>query len=246
MNAALGPILLVILATLALLAAAALGFRVGQQRQQRRLHDAVAGAEAHWQAQAKRLAALAAAEERERIYSDLHDDLGASLLQLVYRAPDEATADLARAALQDLRDVVSRSRGAPGSLLEVLGDIRREAAQRLAAVASELRWEQPDDLPEQALDPARALHLYRIVREAISNALRHAHARRLRVRIRVAGDQLALELTDDGEARLDARARPGRGMRSMQDRAERLHGDIRWTRGTEGGTKVLLTVPLAG
>ena len=55
----------------------------------------------------------AASQERERIYSDLHDDLGAKLLSLVYRAESPVQADLARAILQDLRDVVTRSRGTP-------------------------------------------------------------------------------------------------------------------------------------
>src|SRR5690606_37915717 len=92
--------------------------------------------------------AAAVAAERERICNDLHDDLGARLLQLIYEAPDPRQADLARAVLQDLRDVVSRSRGTPGNLEQVLSDIRAEATQRLAAVGTTLRWEQPDQLPE--------------------------------------------------------------------------------------------------
>jgi signal transduction histidine kinase len=187
----------------------------------------------------------AVARERERIHDDLHDDLGARLLQLVYAAPDAATADLARAALQDLRDVVSRARGASGGLHEVLADVRAEAAQRLSAAGIALRWEQADDLPELAFDRARALHLYRIVREAISNAIRHAQARALRVRVRLGADRLALELTDDGTgAEAGAADAAGQGMRSMRARAEQLHGAIRWAPGTEGGTKVLLTVPV--
>ena len=190
----------------------------------------------------ERTAAVAA--ERERIYNDLHDDLGAHLLQLVYEAPDPRQADLARAVLQDLRDVVSRSRGTPGNLEQVLSDIRTEATQRLAAVGASLRWEQPAGLPECALQPQHALHLYRIVREAITNALRHAHARRLRMRIRAAHGRLDVELTDDGASGpVDATAE-GSGMRGMRARAGELQGDIVWLPGTEGGTKVLLSIPL--
>jgi signal transduction histidine kinase len=185
----------------------------------------------------------AAAEERERIYNDLHDDLGARLLQLVYQAQDASQADLARAALQDLRDVVTRSRGAPGTLAEILADIRGEATQRLAAAGIALAWEGGDEVPERVLEPARALHLYRIVREAISNALRHAQAQRLRVRVRIRGELLDLELTDDGSAGPPAPS-AGRGMRNMQARAGELQGAIHWLPGTAGGTKVLLSVPL--
>ena len=49
----------------------------------------------------------AVTEERERIYRDLHDDVGAKLLSLVYRAQRPEDADLARSALRDLREVVS-------------------------------------------------------------------------------------------------------------------------------------------
>ena len=54
-----------------------------------------------------------------------------------------------------------------------------------------------------------------------------------------------MELTDDGDGRDDA-ARAGSGIAGMRERTGRLDGDIRWTAGTAGGTKVLLSVPLEG
>lgn len=192
------------------------------------------------------LSAEAAARERDRIYDDLHDDLGAKLLEMVYAAESPAQADRARALLADLRDVVTRSRGAPGTLHEVLAEIRGEAAQRLAAAGIALAWEERDGLPDPPLERAHALHLYRIVREAISNVIRHAEAGRLRVRVRCDEDRLLLELTDDGSGGALAAARPGSGMRTMRERAAEVAGEIRWTPGTEGGTKVLLAMPIAG
>lgn len=187
----------------------------------------------------------AVAAERERIYADLHDDLGARLLGLVHEASTPQQADRARALLQDLRDVVTRSRGTPGTLGDVLADIRAETAQRLAAVGVGFDWSLADDLPDPALDTGRALHLYRIVREAVSNVIRHAQARHVRVRVAVREAQLRLELTDDGSgAGVDAPL-AGAGLRGMRERAAELAGDIHWKPGTAGGTKVLLTMPLA-
>ena len=185
----------------------------------------------------------AAAQERERIYSDLHDDLGAKLLSLVYRAESPVQADLARAILQDLRDVVTRSRGTPGTLGDVLADIRGEAAQRLAAVGIGLSWDEAGDLPDPLLDTGHALHLHRIVREAISNTIRHAQARHLRVRVRASAGELLLDLTDDGSG-VPAAVLAGSGMRNMRTRAGELDGRIDWAPGTEGGAKVLLRMPL--
>lgn len=185
----------------------------------------------------------AASQERERIYSDLHDDLGAKLLSLVYRAESPVQADLARAILQDLRDVVTRSRGTPGTLGDVLADIRGEAAQRLAAVGIGLSWDEAGDLPDPLLDTGHALHLHRIVREAISNTIRHAQARHLRVRVRASAGELLLDLTDDGSG-VPAAVLAGSGMRNMRTRAGELEGRIDWAPGTEGGAKVLLRMPL--
>ena len=185
----------------------------------------------------------AASQERERIYSDLHDDLGAKLLSLVYRAESPVQADLARAILQDLRDVVTRSRGTLGTLGDVLADIRGEAAQRLAAVGIGLSWDEAGDLPDPLLDTGHALHLHRIVREAISNTIRHAQARHLRVRVRASAGELLLDLTDDGSG-VPAAVLAGSGMRNMRTRAGELEGRIDWAPGTEGGAKVLLRMPL--
>lgn len=183
------------------------------------------------------------AEERERIYADLHDDMGAKLLTLAYASPHPEQADLARTLLQDLRDVVSRSRGAPGRLLDVLADIRHESTQRLQVMGGTLDWQQPDSLPDPAMDHGQALHLCRIVREAISNAIRHGQARQLRIRVRVAEDILLLDITDDGPG-LAPHHPDGRGADNMRQRAAELQGSIRWDAGTYGGTKVLLQFPL--
>jgi signal transduction histidine kinase len=139
---------------------------------------------------------------------------------------------------------VTRSRGTPGTLGDVLADIHTEAQQRLQTVGIGLAWETADDLPDPPLDHGRALHLYRIVREAISNVIRHANAQRLRVRIRYDGARLLLDLTDDGSGAAVGRDATG-GMRTMRDRAAALEADIRWVPGTERGTKVVLMMPLA-
>lgn len=212
-------------------------------RRERRAHAlTLAALEQERAAREHAISERAAAQERERIYHDLHDDLGAKLLGLIHGATTPQQADQARAALQDLRDTVSRSRGTPGTLGDVLADIRNEARQRLAAAQITLAWDEADALPDPPLRSEQSLHLHRIVREAISNTIRHAQAASLRVRVGCRGHELLLELTDDGHRV----AAEGSGTRGMRQRAHELAGDIRWTEGTAGGTKVVLVFPLPG
>lgn len=217
-------------------------------RERQRLRDRLSAQQTLHTEQARseraRIRQQTALEERERIYRDLHDDLGSQLLQMIYTAPSPEYADCARAVLQNLRDVVSRSRGEPGRLSDVLAEIEAEARQRLWAVEAELVWEQTGELPDPSLDSGQALHLHRIVREGISNAIRHAHVRSLRVRVRPDGAQLLLDITDDGFGTPES-VREGRGMDSMRTRAAELKGRIDWTPGTLGGTKIVLRFPLS-
>lgn len=184
----------------------------------------------------------AANEERLRIYRDLHDDIGAKMLTLIHTLDNETHADLARAVMQDLRDIVSRSARADGSLLDILAQIRDETEQRLEALDVLLHWEQDTALPDPHLDDGQALHLFRIVREAVTNSLRHAHPRSIRIRCQPLSEDLVLDITDDGPGpRPEQR---GAGTSAMRRRAEELQGSIHWNPGTEGGTKVLLRFPL--
>lgn len=208
-----------------------------------RLRPAPAGNDAQLAELQRQLDIARAVEaERRRIHDDLHDDVGSQLLTLLHRVPP-AEQQLVREILQDLRAILARERGVEGTLLEVLAQLREEAEQRLQTRGIGLDWQQADDLPDPPLDPAQAMHLFRIGRESITNALRHAHPARLRVVIETVGAHVLFEVTDDGQFD-PSRIGQGRGTRSMQARASQLHGDISWQAGTLGGTKVRLRFPL--
>ena len=231
-------------ATLAFAALAlAAGIGMAWWRAARRGAEARRELERSFEQRRKLERAQAAAEERERIFDDLHDDIGAKLLNLIYLARDPALADLARSVLQDVRDVVTRSRGEPGTLLDVLSDIQAESEHRLEALGVALDWEQ-GELPDPPMDHGQALHLYRIVREALTNALRHARPPRIRIRCRRNGPNLLLDVTDAGGEPGAVAPGAGRGTAAMQERAAELRGSIAWAPGTEGGTKVVLEFPL--
>lgn len=186
----------------------------------------------------------AVAGERERIYRDLHDDVGAKLLSLVYRADGAANADLARSALQDLRDVVSHTQHAQLELDEALADWRSECDQRLSAAHIQLDWRQMDALPQRMLTQQQVMNLGRILREAVTNAIHHAKPRHVVVNIDYVLSQLVIEVRDDGVGRGQGEWRPGRGLRNMELRAGELGGTVRWHEVEPQGCSVQCRIPL--
>lgn len=184
-----------------------------------------------------------AAEERAKIFRDLHDDIGVKLLALLHTVNDVRQADLVRSIIYDLRDIVSRSRRPPGTLLEVLAQIRDEMEQRLEAFGVSLGWRQDAATPDVTVTGPSALNLFRIMREAVTNAVRHARARVINVDIGCREGRLVFEIANDVGGSLRATA-AGTGTLGMRERAASLGGSVSWTEEPSGGMKVVLEVPL--
>jgi signal transduction histidine kinase len=182
-------------------------------------------------------------EERERIYGDLHDDIGAKLLQLVYRAGTPVDAELARSALQDLRDVVSQPRGSPLAIDDLLADWRAEADQRITAAGLKLNWQQGETLAAGFLQP-HAIHIGRVLREALSNVIRHAGASSVSVAVHCDAQHFRLGVTDDGRGYDPLHASHGSGISNIRQRARRIGGTVEWRAAPGGGCCMELLIPL--
>jgi signal transduction histidine kinase len=126
----------------------------------------------------------------------------------------------------------------------LVGAIREDAARygTLAANTHGLAIgiEAPDSLPP--MPAAVEVAAYRIVQEALTNVVRHAHARTSWVRVNM-GEALRVEVTDDGLG-LPALRHIGVGLLSMRERAEELGGTCIVERHPAGGTRVLARLPL--
>lgn len=183
--------------------------------------------------------------ERERIYQDLHDDLGAKLLTLVYRAQNPNNAELARSALQDLRDVVSRAWAERMPLTDAMADYRIECEKRLSDVNIQLIWDLQTTAHERLLTQPQVLNLGRIIREAVSNIIRHAQASEVTIRMSCDDAHLLLTISDNGIGLNDeAQKSKGRGLNNIQKRAALLGGEVHFAASTTGGLKLCLQLPL--
>ena len=191
----------------------------------------------------------AAAAERQRIASDLHDDLGAQLVTMaqasLYAGDTSRVAELARQALTDMRLSVRGLTGEPGPVLHVLADWRAETVERLILAGITVLW-NANDPPVHWMLPARMqVQLTRILREAVSNVIRHSGARRCWVDIHVASDHLQLGIEDDGRGLDPSLVSQGHGLGNMLRRARVLDASLQIVPRQGGGVSVRLGVPLA-
>ncbi|WP_400190967.1 sensor histidine kinase [Hymenobacter sp. B81] len=195
--------------------------------------------------------------ERARITRDLHDEIGASLSvaklfvgQIGYEAASPDVAKLAGQATDILAETVRNIREIVHNLspatLHQLGLRRTLSTQLDRLAATGLRVEAHVDPAVDALSEAHQLALYRIVQEALGNALKHAQARQLSLRLERQPGALLLEVHDDGRGFNSARpaAAPGLGLGGMQARAQLLGGRLQVHSAPGAGTRVQLHLPL--
>jgi signal transduction histidine kinase len=199
---------------------------------------------------------LAREEERRRLRRDLHDGLGPQLAsqtltitaaaRLLRQDPDAAEALLqeanthAQAATADIRRVVYGLRPPALDALGLIGALR-EQVQQYRSSGILITLETPEALPP--LPAAVEVASFRITQEALTNVVRHAHATHCAITFAM-GETLALSITDNGRG-IPSEQHAGVGLNSMRERAEELGGTFAVTPTVDGGTRILVRLPLS-
>lgn len=184
--------------------------------------------------------------ERARLSAELHDgicnDLLAIEMQMAaaggqsgkWRDMLEKTRESVRKVSHELLPPEFRE----ASLDEVLADYLHTVSEGNACrINYTSHAESPDAFERMA--PATALEVYRIVQEAVGNAMKHAGASRIDVDILLENGRLALSVSDDGQNREESGR--GIGLRTMKKRAEAVGGSLQLTRTEQGSTLLFLT-----
>lgn len=169
----------------------------------------------------------AVARERRRVARDLHDDVGARLLTMSHRLPPEQ-AEQARQALAELRAVVHSMQAPPMSLRALLSQWQDELEERCIAAGVALDWSLEGELPELELAGGEALSLTRVLREALSNALRHAAPDRIALRLNFRGTRLSMQLRHRHHGPAPEQWTASLGLHSLRSRLAPLRGEISW------------------
>jgi len=195
--------------------------------------------------------------ERKRIAADLHDNLGAyaaSIVSNIDFISAQAQQPLRKdAALNELRN---NSQAIVSQLNDTIWALKREGlsltaiSDRIKIFMQRIQPSYPhitiniierieDDL---ALMPAQAFHLFRIMQEAITNALKHSNAKEIVVCIESDNETAQIKITDDGAGIKNAENihKGGNGLLNMQQRAKEAGWTIEWQPNLPQGTSVIL------
>jgi len=208
----------------------------------------------------------AVADERARIARELHDMVGHAMnliviqsggAQRIFASKPELVRDslasiesAARQALTEMERMLAILRGteeagealSPQPGLSQVGNLAAQVSE--AGLPVEVTVE---GTPPAALPASIDLSAYRIIQEALTNALKHAGPARAWVAIRYGRDDLDLEITDDGRGTSGERAgdeQGGRGLIGMRERVGLFGGELTIGPRTEGGFRVHARLPL--
>jgi signal transduction histidine kinase len=166
-------------------------------------------------------------EERLRIAQDLHDDIGARLLTLIYQAPTREMEDYLRHTLKDLKTLTRGLAATDHRLSHAVVEWKADIAQRLAAADCDLGWAFAYD-SDIELSVVQWSAVTRILRELVSNAIAHARATRIDIDAGLEQGVLNLSVTDNGIGRDPDIWPHGLGLGGVRKRVRQLGGEVRW------------------
>ena len=204
------------------------------------------------------LMALRTLQHRQQLASDLHDGFGsitANLSMLAFQGSIEDKPPQQRQLFREIeflatewnRELRLWMNGVERGNLrwsDPLAEARSFAERMTAARGIELHWHQSGQPPEEPdHNVQEMISLMRVLKEAITNLVRHSEARRARVHVAFRRQLLGIVIQDDGRGFDALLARPaGRGLNIMLRRVEELGG--RLTQRGRDGTTLCLTLPL--
>jgi signal transduction histidine kinase len=181
-------------------------------------------------------------EERARIAQDLHDDIGARLLTLMYKAQSPEMEDYIRHTLKDLKTLTRGLASSDQRLSHATAEWKTDIAQRLGAAQIELSWTFNFDR-DIVLGVVQWSALTRVLRELVSNAIQHSCATHLEITAALEGGRLRLTLADDGIGRNPQDWSHGLGLGGVRKRVKLLGGDVQWRENGRAGIVCTVLVP---
>lgn len=247
------PSATVVYMLLLVVAALAAGYLLGRRRGAAGQHT-IERQHRELQALARRVITLQE-DERRTLSRELHDDIGQDITAIKLSSQMLLNDEDAARRAETIADIGTIADQTVVKLRNISLLLRPPQLDELGLVPA-LRWQAESllrkggpalDLDLQPLaerpPPAAEVACFRIAQEALTNALRHASAQRIGIRLSSANGMLELEVSDNGRG-LPPGHRSGLGLVTMRERARQLGGELAVTAADEGGTRVCARLPM--
>ncbi len=188
-------------------------------------------------------------EERRRIMRDLHDGLGSQLMTMMLsarlgEADPPRVAEGLQSVIDEMRLMVDSMDSVGESLEAALATFRARIQPRIEAAGFAFRWSQADTLDAPDFGPRDVLQVFRIMQEAVTNALRHSGGSAIAVEVAAVeaeGVTITITIADNGKGGATS-GEAGRGLANMKNRARAVGADYALTSTSGEGTRVMLTL----
>jgi len=224
--------------------------------------SAIVEAEARAREEGLRLGALKLTEaleaERQRIGMDLHDQILADLTRLsrrlerLARQPDvtgEALEPLFRGlqhSMHDLRQIIEEAKPSVLQLFGFAQAVENHLERSIQESGATLKWRLNDETSGaiDRLEQSVSIALFRIIQEAINNAIRHAQASSIVVHLKATEGAVTIDVIDDGLGLGNAHRSSGGGIENMKTRARLISARFAIkAAAVSGGTLVSVSLP---
>ncbi|UZD21126.1 tetratricopeptide repeat protein [Algoriphagus halophytocola] len=199
-------------------------------------------------------------EQRMLISRDLHDNIGAQLTFIISAIENlkyfdpikdtlthryESIANFTKQTITELRDTIwamNSGQITMGQLSARISDYLERAGISTRGINFEFELDKSLD-PNFSMVSSEGIQIYRIVQEAIQNALKYAYPSQILVTVSQRNGDFNLSINDDGSGFLETEATAGNGLFNMRKRAEELGGSLQIISAKGQGTQVILSIP---
>lgn len=194
-------------------------------------------------------------QERTRIARDLHDSVGGSLA-LIRNKLQLTSREIPAVLRQQISDSVDTLSGLSEQIRQIAHDMMPGELMKFGLVAAvRTTLDQLDrhaikatlytHQMEKRLEPAKEIHVFRILQELIQNALKHSGAKHLVISLTRHQKHLNLLVEDDGRGLTPVSGHTGLGLANIRSRVELLHGDLSIDTSPESGTTFNINIPIS-
>ncbi|HEX9807268.1 MAG TPA: ATP-binding protein [Alteraurantiacibacter sp.] len=186
-------------------------------------------------------------EERRRIMRDMHDGLGSNLMSMLLaarrgKAEPHTVAEGLQSVIDEMRLLIDSMDSVGESLSAALATFRARVEPRVREAGFAFDWMDETGGMLPAYGPRQVLQIFRILQEAVINALKHSEGSRITISVLPAADGIIITIADDGHGRLPAETGRGRGLGNMRSRAAQAGGTLS-VRQSDTGLTVELALP---